>query len=314
MAKTEEELIEYTNRTINELVYPKYKLKKAYNYYNGIRDPEQFRYLETNFGIGSPTSLEFIPLIKKHVDALVGEYLETPIIPKITCKDSKTISNIERDKHLKIIQEVYSYLKKNLSNTLLAFINGKNITDPSIENQINQIVEDLDRNFISEYEITAQNVIQYILESKDTDLIEKLRILLLDLLITGYAFYKVVPSRSGTNIDIKILDPLNTFIDRDPSSTYVKNSYRSVVREWMTKSQIRNRFGELLSADDLKDLEDMYETLTDCSSVYVRSYNNAETGFPDSNGLEAGKELTPGLPNEEYGIITNRFIPVYTVE
>ena len=94
MAKTEGELIEYTNRTINELVYPKYKLKKAYNYYNGIRDPEQFRYLETNFGIGSPTSLEFIPLIKKHVDALVGEYLESPVLPKITCKDSNTISNI----------------------------------------------------------------------------------------------------------------------------------------------------------------------------------------------------------------------------
>ena len=314
MAKTEGELIEYTNRTINELVYPKYKLKKAYNYYNGIRDPEQFRYLETNFGIGSPTSLEFIPLIKKHVDALVGEYLESPVLPKITCKDSNTISNIERDKHLKIVQEVYSYLNRQLNNTLLAFVNGKNTTDPSIEQQINQIIEDLDRSYVSEYEITAQNVIQYILHSKDIDFTEKRRILLLDLLISGYAFFKVVPSASGTNIDIKILDPLNTFVDKNPSSTYIKNSYRSVVREWMTKSQIRSIYGNLLSAEDLKDLDDMYETLTDCSSIYIRSYNNAETGFPDSNGLEAGRELSPGLPNEEYGIITNRFIPVYTVE
>lgn len=314
MAKTEGELIEYTNRTINELVYPKYKLKKAYNYYNGIRDPEQFRYLETNFGIGSPTSLEFIPLIKKHVDALVGEYLESPVLPKITCKDSNTISNIERDKHLKIVQEVYSYLNRQLNNTLLAFVNGKNITDPAIEQQINQIIEDLDRSYVSEYEITAQNVIQYILHSKDIDFTEKRRILLLDLLISGYAFFKVVPSTSGTNIDIKILDPLNTFVDKNPSSTYIKNSYRSVVREWMTKSQIRSIYGNLLSAEDLKDLDDMYETLTDCSSIYIRSYNNAETGFPDSNGLEAGRELSPGLPNEEYGIITNRFIPVYTVE
>ena len=39
------------NKAINELVFPKYTLKKAYNYYNGVRDPEQFRYLESNFGI-----------------------------------------------------------------------------------------------------------------------------------------------------------------------------------------------------------------------------------------------------------------------
>ena len=80
----EKELTDKTNEAIAELVYDKYELQKAYNYYNGKRDPEQFRYLEENFGIGSPTSVEFTPLLKKHVDALVGEYLGTPILPKIS--------------------------------------------------------------------------------------------------------------------------------------------------------------------------------------------------------------------------------------
>lgn len=61
----EKELIDKTNEAIAELVYDKYELQKAYNYYNGKRDPEQFRYLEENFGIGSPTSVEFTPLLKK---------------------------------------------------------------------------------------------------------------------------------------------------------------------------------------------------------------------------------------------------------
>lgn len=60
----EKELIDKTNEAIAELVYNKYELQKAYNYYNGKRDPEQFRYLEENFGIGSPTSVEFTPLLK----------------------------------------------------------------------------------------------------------------------------------------------------------------------------------------------------------------------------------------------------------
>ena len=82
--------------------------------------------------------------------------METPIIPKITCKDSKTISNIERDKHLKIVKDVYTYLKNHLNNSILTFLNGRNITDKAIEGQINQIIEDIDQNFISEYEVAAQ--------------------------------------------------------------------------------------------------------------------------------------------------------------
>ena len=72
----QEELIVKTNKAISELVYDKTRLRKAYNYYNCKRDQEQFKYLEDNYGIGQPTSVEFIPLIKKHIDALVGEYLD----------------------------------------------------------------------------------------------------------------------------------------------------------------------------------------------------------------------------------------------
>ena len=56
--------------------------------------------------------------------------------------------------------------------------------------------------------MAAQNVIEYIMQSRDTDLMTKLRILFLDLLITGYAFYRVKPSTSKGNIDIEVLNPL----------------------------------------------------------------------------------------------------------
>ena len=36
--KDDEYLIRCTDRAINELVVPKYKLQKCYNYYNGKRD------------------------------------------------------------------------------------------------------------------------------------------------------------------------------------------------------------------------------------------------------------------------------------
>ena len=100
MTKEQTRLQDLTDKAIAELVYPKIELQKAYNYYSGKMNAEQYRYLEENFGIGNPTSVEFVPLIKKHVDALIGEYLGTPILPKISCKDRETISNIEREKQL----------------------------------------------------------------------------------------------------------------------------------------------------------------------------------------------------------------------
>lgn len=116
---TKDELIDKTDKTIAELVYPKMDLWKAYNYYNGIRDERQFAYLKEKYGLSQPTSLHFTPLIKKHLDALIGEYLGTPIIPKIFCKDSETINNIDREKQLKIASELSKYLTSHLRNSIL---------------------------------------------------------------------------------------------------------------------------------------------------------------------------------------------------
>ena len=146
---SEKELVDKTNEVIAELVYNKYELQKAYNYYNGKRDPEQFKYLEENFGIGSPTYVEFTPLLKKHVDALVGEYLGTPIIPKISCKDADTISAITREKQLEITNSIVKFLKEHLTNSLVQMIQGKDPTDAAIKQQLDKIVQDIDQSFIS---------------------------------------------------------------------------------------------------------------------------------------------------------------------
>ena len=136
---TKEEMMDKTDECIAELVHNKYKLQKAYNYYAGKRDKKQFEYLEKNFGIGNPTSVSFTPLVKKHIDALIGEFLGTPIIPKVSCKDTETISNITREKQLTIDNEMVKFLKSHLSNSLLSFINGKDITDKSIKEQLDKI-------------------------------------------------------------------------------------------------------------------------------------------------------------------------------
>lgn len=309
---TEDELIEKTNKTIHELVYPKFNLQKAYNYYNGIRDADQFRYLEEQFGTSTPTTITFTPLIRKHIDAIIGEYLGTPILPKVFCKDKETISNIERDKQLKISEELYNYLSGHLKNSILNFIDGKNITDPLIEKAMKQLVDSIDNTFVSEYEIAAQNVIEYIMQSRDTDIITVLRQLLLDLLVTGYTFYKVEPTVGNNNIKIKVLDPRNVFVDRNIESPYVKDSYRVVVRHWLNKESILNKYGKEMSREDIKLIKEKWASLYENGMYYVKMGTTKE-GVPITNGIQAGIEVTPGYPTNQYSKY-EELIPVYEVE
>ena len=310
----DEYLMEHIDKAVSELVYPKYKLQKAYNYYNGYRDAEQYRYLEENFGIGNPTSIEFTPLIRKHVDALLNEYLGTPLLPKVSCNDKETISKITRDKELKITEEVYGYLQRHLNNQILRFLNGQDITDKAVEQQINKLVEEINNNFISDYEIAAQNVVEYIIQSRDINLLTKLKNLLLDLLVAGMSFYQVRPTKERNNVEIEALDPRNVFVDRNPDSVYVKDSYRVVIRRWLTKQQILNKYGSKLDDSSINELEEMFEGYYDSSYIYVRAMNNATTGAPITDGLEAGKEVIPGFPTDYYETYNYKLIPVFEVE
>lgn len=304
---SEQEVIELINKHIGELVVDKTTIQKCYNYYNGVRDAEQFQYLEDNYGIGQPTSVEFTPLIKKHLDALIGEYLGTPIIPKVTCKDEKTVSTIFREKQVYIYSELQKIFQQKLKNNLIQVIQGKDPTDIMVQNQLEDLVGDLEDSFISKYEEAAQNVIEYIMQSRNTDLINKLRKIFLDLLISGDTFYKVKPSASGTNIQIESPSPLNTFPERNPNSPYVKDCNRIVIRKWLTESEVLNTYGKDLSKEDIEKIKDRWTNSYSSSSTYIRTTNGKL-----NPGIQSGVEITPGYPKEGY--LNHRLIEVYEVE
>jgi hypothetical protein len=82
------------------------------------------------------------------------------------------------------------------------------------------------------------------MQSRDTDITTVLRELALDLFISGYTYFKVCPTTRNNGIRIKPLSPLNTFIESNPESPYIKTSNRAVVRHWMTKTEILSRYGK----------------------------------------------------------------------
>lgn len=318
-------VIEKINECIGRLVYDKTKLKKAYNYYHCVRDADQFKHLEENFGVGVPTSVGFTPLIKKHIDVLVGEYLELDPELQVTCKDEKTVSNIMRDKKLKIDQELYNYLEKYLQNSIINILlkSEQPVNDPYIEKEMKQIQQNIEDTFVSEYEIAAQNILSYIKHSRDIDLKNKMRELFTDLLITGTCYYRV--KVVNDNVRFEILNPLDTFIERNQSHFYLNHSPRAVIRRYMTVEQIMIEFGDELSKEAKSKLKEKGPALdSDSGAIYVTvpstlMYDDTSGKVSVSSipaaGILGGLEVAPVLPYETDHYSSNHnMITVYECE
>ena len=316
---------EKIDQCISELVYEKTALRKAYNYYHGVRDAEQFRHLEENYGVGVPTSVIFNPLMKKHIDVLVGEYLELEPDMQITCKDSETVSKIQRDKQLKIDSELYNYLKKYLNNTLINILMGtqKPINDPFIEKELQRIKEDVESSYESQYEKAAQNIIEYIKTNRELDFRNKLKDLLIDLLVGGCCYYRTKPSAGGDNLRFDTLNSLDTFIERNPESHFLNKSRRAVIRRWLSKDEILEEYGEDLTDPSIKKIDDYFsgDERYDITFDYVTVPSAMTTVLDDgtrqkgpSPGILGGLEVHPLYPFDDYNNYRNfhrRVIPVY---
>lgn len=315
-------LTENCDRIIGELVKEKEHLFKAYNYFNGVRDHYQYEHLEKNEGVGNPTSIGFTPLVRKHVEAIVGEYLTTDPKPRISCKDKKTLSNIFRDKELAVAQKTKQWLSQYLENAIYSAIftggqeqNGQQqqIVDQEIQREMTEIEDMVNRNFISNYEIAAQNICNYVLQDRRIDFKNKLEQLFLNMLISGESYYQVVKSHNGTNFRLELCDPMNTWVDKDPKSRYMKNGHKSVIRKWMTEEEIIIKYGDYLTESDIKELSRYKMHFSENSNFLLITGQESRCGSIKNPGIMHGVGAHP----EAVDYMFERqwdLIPVYEVE
>ena len=274
-----EKIIEDANRIIGELVTERDDLRKAYNYYLGVMDKDQLTYIEETYGLGNPTAIEFIPLVKRHIDVLIGEHIDNKFDPKITCKDYKTLENIKKMKEEKVTSTEVNFLKQKLNDNIRAAVNN---TTPGSYNddELRSIKDSVNREFISEYEMAAQYIIEYTKQSRDIYLDYKRETLMRDYLITGQCYYQISYDAEGSLPTIEVHSPLDVFHKRNIHSPFVRDASRAVIRRYMTPDQIISRYGRYLSDEEIDELERIFSVGDDNAGVYyVYSDNSDEDGY-----------------------------------
>ena len=82
------------------------------------------------------------------------------VLPRISCKDKETLSNINLQKQLQVHNGIAADLNKHLKETLYAILEGKAPEQPKeVEQKLNNTQESIEKSFISDYEIAGQNIV-----------------------------------------------------------------------------------------------------------------------------------------------------------
>ena len=128
-------------------------------------------------------------------------------------------------------------------------------TPPS---NIRKGVESIHRTYGSSYKSNYVKAAYFLIEFFRTntafDLTQKLKQLFLDLLLTGEAYYRVKPNPAGVDPEFEVIKPENIFYNKNTNSQYIDTTDAIIHREIYTRQQVLEKFGYMLSDDDLKNL------------------------------------------------------------
>jgi hypothetical protein len=236
------------------LVREKTHIATARNLYDGIRNNEEFKYLETTFGIETPFSVRMTPLIKTKIDTLLGLLLDQVLTYTVSVSDEESILKVEEAKEKQKLGAVFAEAEKFLK-TLATDPEA----DPLEKDYLKKLADKIDANFISNFEIAVQHLIKFFENDKTIKLKQVLKLILLDLVVSGEAYYRVYTDRVGEDPKIEICKPENVFYSKRTDHQFLKNGHEPNIeavihRTYMTRRQILTKYGHVMNEKALANL------------------------------------------------------------
>lgn len=274
---SEEYLKTNANSIITQLVtQEKRELILAYNMYNLKRDKREFAWLTENYGVGNPKDVPFYPLIKTQIQYLIGKFLENDIPYQPTCNNKEALDYIEQTKKNELVKKVLD----SINNYNASLLIGKKESEELLQKQISQTQSYFKTHYKTDLEMYAYDTIEYYKQAKDLKDIEKT--LVEDLLIAGASYWRTYIKEIGTDPVVKRIDPRYFYYNKPAGEKWVKHSDKCVYIERLTKQQVLQEYGHLMSDEDVETLcgQVSYSTLNRTNNI---TYNHNLRNYPLSS-------------------------------
>ena len=225
-------------------------LKSLYDYYNGVIDDTDYRYVLKPYGKtrdNFPSKMRNYPIIKPIIDLLLGEKSKRPLNYTVTVQNSDAISIKEQAK-----------MELLLKNYQQQFVNQLNAAgeDTGVQSEEVELPAHISQMFENTYTdnraIKGQQAINYIMQSQE--LYDKFQKAWFHFLVSGEVYtWRGV---KGGEPHYDILNPLDVDYDMDPDIDFVEDGDWALVRKYVHASTIIDHYRDYLDESEILRLEE----------------------------------------------------------
>ena len=243
-------------------------LKSLYDYYNGVIDEQDYRYVLKPYGKtrnNFPSKLRNYPIIKPIIDLLLGEKAKRPLNYTVTVKNADAQSIKQEEKNKKLLSIASEMFLANISPDQVG-PNGEAPQPPK------QIMEEFERTYTDRRAIKGQAAINYIMQSEEVK--DKFHKGFFHYLVTGEVYSHKGVVRNEPFYDI--LNPLDIDYDKDPDIEFVEDGDWAMVRKYSHASTVIDIFGEYLTDEQILELENPQQASADSYLLYRAEANGSD--------------------------------------
>jgi len=241
--------------TINTLVHPRQDLKDANDIYNGTHNLKHLEYLKQHYGMQSPADVRFIPLIRKHIQVLVGQQSTNPLNFKVTCGDPDSILSIKKAQTLTFVD----LLNKRLVQAMNLNLSAAKAAQEQPQNQIAQLIgqqaiqniqEYISTEWTSDFENAGQHLTNFYIFR--LNLKKQFNEMMQDLLVYDRTHCRTWLEAEGQDPKFMFIPAEELFYDHPGNTGYISDDTQRIVHAFeMSRIDIINRWGHEMTKDEL---------------------------------------------------------------
>ena len=225
-------------------------LKTLYDYYNGVIDETDYRYVLKPYGKtrqNFPSKMRNYPIIKPIIDLLLGEKSKRPLNYTVTVQNSDAITIKEQAKK----ELLYKTFEQQFINTLNE--KGAETGQPSQEVEMPaHIAQMFDNNYVDLRAIKGQQAMSFIMQHQE--IYDKLQKGWFNFLVTGEVYtWRGVRSNEPF---YEILNPLDIDYDKDPDVEFVEDGDWALIKKYVHASTIIDHYRDYLEDSQVLRLEE----------------------------------------------------------
>jgi len=234
-------------------------LKSLYDYYNGVIDEQDYRYVLKPYGKtrnNFPSKLRNYPIIKPIVDLLLGEKAKRPLNYTVTVKNSDSASIKQEEKNKKLLELA--------SQLFMQQIRPEEMQGDQAPQPPKQLMEEFERSYVDRRALKGQSALNYIMQNEEMK--HKFQKGFFHYLVAGevYSHKGVIRNEPFYHV----LNPLDIDYDKDPDLEFVEDGDWAMVRKYAHASTIIDTFGEYLTDEQILELENPQQASADSYLLY----------------------------------------------